>query len=79
MLTWVAKTLFGTANDRTIRRLRAKVPLINAKEAALQKLGDAELQAYTPKFKEQLDNGAKLDDILVDAFAVCGEAVRLVL
>ena len=79
MLTWVAKTLFGTANDRMIRRLRAKVPLINAKEAALQKLSDAELQAFTPKFKEQLDNGAKLEDILVDAFAVGREAGRRVL
>jgi preprotein translocase subunit SecA len=79
MLTWVAKKLFGTANDRTIRRLKAKVPLINAKEAALQKLSDAELQAFTPKFKEQLDNGAKLEDILVDAFAVGREAGRRVL
>jgi len=79
MLTWVAKTLFGTANDRMIRRLRAKVPLINAKEAALQKLSDAELQAFTPKFKEQLDNGAKLEDILIDAFAVGREAGRRVL
>jgi hypothetical protein len=35
MLTWVAKKLFGTANDRTIRRMRAKVPLINAKEEPL--------------------------------------------
>ncbi|HEU4577248.1 MAG TPA: preprotein translocase subunit SecA [Polyangiaceae bacterium] len=79
MLTWVAKTLFGTANDRTIRRLRAKVPLINAKEPDLQKLSDAELQAHTPKFKEMLDNGATLDDILIDAFAVCREAGRRVL
>src|SRR5262245_33955255 len=79
MLTWVAKKLFGTANDRTIRRLRGKVPLINAREAALQKLSDAELQAFTPKFKEQLDNGAKLDDILIEAFAVGREAGRRVL
>src|SRR6185295_12419890 len=79
MLTWVAKELFGTANDRTIRRLRAKVPLINAREAALQKLSDAELQAFTPKFKEQLDNGVKLDDILVEAFVVGREAGRRVL
>ena len=50
MLTWVAKKLFGTANERTIRRLRAKVPLINAKEESLTKLSDAELQAFTPKF-----------------------------
>ena len=43
------------------------------------KLSDAELQAYTPKFKEMLDNGAKLDDILIDAFAVGREAGRRVL
>jgi preprotein translocase subunit SecA len=79
MLTWVAKKLFGTANERIIRRLRSKVPLINAKEEALMKLSDAELQAYTPKFKEMLDNGAKLDDILIDAFAVGREAGRRVL
>ncbi len=79
MLTWVAKKLFGTANERTIRRMRARVPLINAKEEAMKKLSDAELQAFTPKFKEQLDNGAKLDDILIDAFAVGREAGRRVL
>ena len=79
MLTWVAKKLFGTANERTIRRLRNKVPLINAKEEALKKLSDAELQAFTPKFKEMLDNGASLDSILVDAFAVGREAGRRVL
>jgi preprotein translocase subunit SecA len=79
MLTWVAKKLFGTANERTIRRLRNKVPLINAKEEALMKLSDAELQAFTPKFKEMLDNGASLDSILIDAFAVAREAGRRVL
>jgi preprotein translocase subunit SecA len=79
MLTWVAKKLFGTANERTIRRLRNKVPAINAKEEALMKLSDAELQAFTPKFKEMLDNGASLDSILIDAFAVAREAGRRVL
>jgi len=79
MLTWVAKKLFGTANERTIRRVRAKVQLINAREEAMQKLSDAELQAFTPRFKEQIDNGAKLEDLLVDAFAVGREAGRRVL
>lgn len=79
MLTWVAKRVFGTANERTIRRLQRHVPLINAKESSLEKLSDAELQAFTPRFKEQLDNGAPLDDLLVDAFAVCREASRRVL
>src|SRR5688572_14257322 len=79
MLTWVAKTLFGTANDRAVRRMRARVERINALEPKLQALSDAELQAYTPKFKEQLDNGAAVDDLLIEAFAVCREAGRRVL
>jgi preprotein translocase subunit SecA len=79
MLTWVAKKLFGTANDRTVRRMRARAERINALESKFQALSDAELQAYTPKFKEQIDNGAKVDEILVDAFAVCREASRRVL
>jgi preprotein translocase subunit SecA len=79
MLTWVAKKLFGTANDRAVRRMRSRAERINALESKLQGLSDAELQAFTPKFKEQLDNGAKVDDLLVEAFAVCREASRRVL
>ncbi|MCB9589757.1 MAG: preprotein translocase subunit SecA [Polyangiaceae bacterium] len=79
MLTWVAKKLFGTANDRAIKKSRPKVDLINAMEPALKKLSDAELQAKTAEFKEKLDNGASLDDILVEAFAVCREGGRRVL
>ncbi|MGE0321957.1 MAG: preprotein translocase subunit SecA [Polyangiaceae bacterium] len=79
MLTWVAKKLFGTANDRAIKKSRPKVDLINAMEPALKKLSDAELQAKTAEFKEKLDNGATLDDILVEAFAVCREGGRRVL
>jgi preprotein translocase subunit SecA len=52
---------------------------IGQREEALKKLSDAELQAKTAEFKQKLDNGAALDDILVDAFAVCREAGRRVL
>ncbi len=79
MLTWVAKKLFGTANDRAIKKSRPKVDLINALEPKLKKLTDAELKAKTAEFKEQLDNGASLDDLLVEAFAVCREGGRRVL
>lgn len=79
MLTWAARRLFGTANDRAIKRLRNRVPRINALEPKLKQLSDAQLQAKTAEFKEKLDNGAKLDDILNEAFAVCREAGRRVL
>ncbi|HEX2730951.1 MAG TPA: preprotein translocase subunit SecA [Polyangiaceae bacterium] len=79
MLTWVARQLFGTANDRAVKRLKGKVERINALEDQMKKLSDAELQAKTNEFKEKLDNGASLDDILVEAFAVCRDASRRVL
>src|SRR5262245_38870739 len=63
-------------HERDLRRMQPIVDAINGKEAGLKKLSDAELKAKTPEFKEMLDNGASLDDILVDAFAVCREASR---
>ena len=79
MLTWVAKKLFGTSNERAVKRMQPLVVQIGAREEALMKLSDAELQAKTAEFKQKLDNGATLDDILVDAFAVCREGSRRVL
>jgi preprotein translocase subunit SecA len=76
MLTWVAKKLFGTSNERAIRRMQPMVVRINQLEPELTKLSDAELAAKTPEFKERLDNGATLDDLLIEAFAVCREAGR---
>jgi preprotein translocase subunit SecA len=79
MLTWVAKTLFGTSNERSIKRMKPLVERINSLEAGLKKLSDDELKAKTPEFKEKLDNGASLDVILPEAFAVCREASLRVL
>src|SRR5690606_13434556 len=79
MLTWVARRLFGTANDRAVKRLASRVSKINALESRIEKLSDAELAAKTNEFKEKLDNGASLDDILEESFAVCREAGRRVL
>jgi preprotein translocase subunit SecA len=76
MFTWVAKKVFGTSNERAIRRIQPLVSQINALEDGLKELSDAELQAKTPEFKQKLDNGATLDDLLVEAFAVCREAGR---
>ena len=73
MFTWLASKMFGTANERAIRRMKPRVNQINALESKIQALSDAQLQAKTAEFKEKLDNGATLDDILVEAFAVCRE------
>ncbi len=78
MFAWIKK-LFGTSHERTIARLRPRVELINALEKDMKALKDAELVAKTAEFKEKLDNGASLDDLLVPAFAVCREAGRRVL
>ena len=66
--------LFGTANERALAKITPFVPQINALEPAMQKLSDDELKAKTPYFKAKLAAGATLDDILVEAFAVCREA-----
>ena len=54
MLTWVAKKLFGTSNERAVRRMQPIVNAINALEPKMQKLSDAELQAKTAEFKQKL-------------------------
>jgi preprotein translocase subunit SecA len=79
MLTWAMKKIFGTSHDRTVRRMRPRIEAINALESDMQKLSDAELKAKTAEFKEKLDNGATLDDLLIPAFAVCREGGRRVL
>ena len=79
MLAWALKKVFGTSHDREIRKLRPKVEAINTFEPTISKLTDAELKAKTPYFKEKLDAGATLDDILPEAFAVCREAGKRVL
>ena len=66
--------LFGTFSDKELKRIRPIAEKVLALEPAMQKLTDAELQAKTPELKEKLKNGATLDDILPEAFAVCREA-----
>ena len=76
MLDWALKKVFGTSHEREIRRLRPKVEAINALDAAMTQLTDDELKAKTPEFKTKIDNGATLDDLLVEAFATCREASK---
>jgi preprotein translocase subunit SecA len=72
MLSFI-KTIFGSRNARTLKRLHEKVRAINALEPSMQNLSDADLAAKTPYFKDKLANGESLDDILVEAFAVVRE------
>ncbi len=68
------KKLFGSKNEREIKRLNPLVQAINAQEPALQKLSDDQLRAKTGEFKERLGKGESLDDLLIEAFAVVREA-----
>jgi preprotein translocase subunit SecA len=79
MITWAIKKVLGTSHEREVKRLQPKVALINDLEPKIAKLSDAKLKAKTAEFKEKIENGAKLDDVLVEAFAVCREAGKRVL
>ncbi len=72
-------SLFGSSNARFIKKLQPTVDAINALEPKYQAMTDAELREQTPKFRKRLAAGETLDDILVEAFAVCREAGRRVL
>ena len=54
MFARIARALFGTANDRALKRLQARVPAINALEPQFQALDDAALQARTAEFRQRL-------------------------
>src|SRR5438270_750993 len=79
MLEGALAKVFGTKHDREIKAIRPLVAAINDLEPQLQKLSDADLAAKTQDFKQRVANGASLDDILVEAFAVAREAGRRVL
>ena len=68
--------IFGTQNERTLKKLQPYVAAINALEPQISQLSDAQLQAKTAEFKEKLRQGATLDDILIEAFAVVREVAR---
>src|SRR5262245_59397736 len=74
MFAWALKKILGTSHERELKRLQPRVVAINALEATVSEMTDAELRAKTAEFREKLDNGATLDDILHEAFAVAREA-----
>src|SRR5580698_7212258 len=66
--------IFGSKNQRELKKLQPNVDRINQLEAAMKAKSDAELKAITGELRTKLDNGATLDDILCDAFAAVREA-----
>ena len=79
MFATIARAIFGNANDRSLKAYQRRVPEINALEPAMQALSDEALSAKTVAFRARLAAGAKLDDLLPEAFAVVREGSRRVL
>jgi preprotein translocase subunit SecA len=79
MFATLARSIFGSANDRYIKTIQPLVAAINALEPAMRALSDLDLQAQTGKLKAALAAGQTLDDILPEAFATAREAARRVL
>src|SRR5690625_1376082 len=79
MLGAIAKKVFGSRNDRIIARMRRAAADITALESDLQALSDEQLRAKTAEFRKRLDEGASLDSLLPEAFAVVREAGKRVL
>ncbi len=76
MIEGALAKVFGTKHDREIKKILPLVSAIGDLEPELKKLSDQELAAKTVDFKQRVANGAPLDDLLIEAFAVCREAGR---
>ena len=78
MITKLLTKVIGSRNDRTLRRLRTIVKEINNYEPTFEALSDEELKAKTVEFRERLDKGESLDQLLPEAFATVREASKRV-
>jgi preprotein translocase subunit SecA len=76
MISAIAKRVFGSSNDRLVKKLEKAVQQINAFEPHLEALSDEELTAQTDKFRAMLAEGRTLDDIMPEAFATVREASK---
>jgi preprotein translocase subunit SecA len=74
MIAGLAKSIFGSANDRYVRGLGKYVDAVNALEANISALDDDELRGQTERFRQRLAEGEKLDNLLPEAFATVREA-----
>ena len=76
MLGRIARSIFGSANDRFVKKQFKTVQKINSLEPEISKLSDEELKAKTLEFRQRLKDGWTLDDLLPEAFAVVREAAK---
>ena len=76
MVLGLAKKVFGSSNERALKKLSRIVPMVNDLEKTYEAMSDAELKDQTTILKQRLVNNETLDDILPDAFAVVREAAK---
>ncbi len=74
MITSLLTKVFGSKNERELKKIQPVVDEVNALEPSIQSLSDAELKNQTQRFKERVGNGEPLDDILPETFATVREA-----
>jgi preprotein translocase subunit SecA len=79
MISSYAKKIFGSANDREVKRLQPMVQRINSLESSIASLGPEQLLAKTAEFRERIGRGESLEALLPEAFAVCREMSKRVL
>ena len=79
MLNNLLRKVVGSKNDRDVKRMHKKVPQINALEAELEAISDAELQGKTAELRQRLEAGESLDSLLAPAFAIVREASKRVM
>ncbi|MAT50535.1 MAG: preprotein translocase subunit SecA [Porticoccaceae bacterium] len=76
MVAKIAKAVFGSKNDRVVKRMRKAVRKINELEESVQSLNDDQLRAKTDEFRSRLAQGESLDNLIPEAFAVVREAAH---
>src|SRR5215467_5159287 len=76
MIDAILKKIFGTKHERDVKRMLPVVSTINALEPAMQALDDGALRGKTDELRKRLADGAEIEDVLPEAFAVCREAAR---
>jgi preprotein translocase subunit SecA len=76
MIGNLIKKIVGSKNERELKRIRPIIMQVNELESQIQSLSDDQLRAKTPEFKDRVEKGAALDEILPEAFGVVREAAR---
>ena len=76
MLNFLTNKIFGTSNDRILKKIIPIVEKVNSLEKSYEKLSDEQLKNKTPEFKSLVSKGKELDELLPDAFAVVREAAK---